>query len=300
LIFTNVVPQNDLDDLEGLWWKWAKETPMQISAHRRASLEDATWNSLGYPKTGVVAKHSIGQSDFMWGVRKHPNVRKVFETLWGSTDLVTSFDGCGVARNPYLNRQDPAKWATLTGWFHLDQHYKKDGGGLQAYQGLLNFYDANKDTGSTVVVLGSHKRFKDNCSGKSAKSSHVTFKEGERHAWDGAVQVTMEAGDFFVWDSRVVHCSQGVDTSAPQGAVMKGRKKDLLARLVAYCCMIPRKNLHHQDIERTQIEEGRRDMVKAGVTGTHDPRAIPTKGLRVEVSETYKAPNPRDPLWELV
>lgn len=65
-----------------------------------------------------------------------------------------------------------------------------------------------------------------------------------------AVQVVLKPGDFLVWDSRTIHCSQGIAEGASASEVLPSREDDILARLVAYVCMIPRERLYKTKMPR--------------------------------------------------
>ncbi len=129
--------------------------------------------------------------------------------------LATSFDGCGVWRNYWLHGGAGSGTATDGNWFHLDQS-SHEAPGFETVQGLLNFYPTTAETGSTVMVVGSHKDFERNCRGKPLRGSFVrmhTSAADLAYCRERAVCVALEAGDLIVWDSRTVHCSSGVDTS---------------------------------------------------------------------------------------
>ena len=76
-----------------------------------------------------VAQHSMlsgfgaGQADFMWRARLLPRVRDTFATIWGTHDLLSSFDG-GNAFRPWAGRPE---WRTQGGWYHVDQGATRHG-----------------------------------------------------------------------------------------------------------------------------------------------------------------------------
>ena len=49
---------------------------------------------------GILHGFGFGQSKFMWGLRLLPGVRQAFEAIWGTPDLIVSFDG-GNAMRPW-------------------------------------------------------------------------------------------------------------------------------------------------------------------------------------------------------
>ena len=93
----------------------------------------------------------------MWRARALPRVRDAFAAIWGTHDLLTSFDGANVFR-PWNDRPE---WRTDGGWYHVDQGTAKQG--CHCVQGLLTLTDASYHTGGLVVVPGSHHAHADLC-----------------------------------------------------------------------------------------------------------------------------------------
>jgi len=285
-IISNVASKQELEVGEGLFWEWAESLPFGFDRNDLNSLKD-DWELLGFRNTGVISNFGIGQSEFMWYCRQLPGVLEVFRNIWDTTDLVTSFDGCSTFRNIWWNGLN-SKWLTKGGWFHVDQNGNRNKK-LETYQGLLNFFPATPSTGSTVVVCGSHKKFAEIFDGSRQPCSDFVPLSNQddyvRHCLN-AEQVVLEEGDFLVWDSRVIHCSQGIDSSHPQADAMPGRERETLARLVAYICMIPARNLC--PFKKKQ-EDLRAEYVRAGATSGHNP-CLRKKPTRLELPH-FKIPS---------
>uniref|UniRef100_A0A7S2TW86 Uncharacterized protein n=1 Tax=Lotharella oceanica TaxID=641309 RepID=A0A7S2TW86_9EUKA len=159
---------------------WLRKAGINCKAGDWKSIDGDKWKSLGFPKTGVMTQFAIGHSDLLWYCRTLEGVQKVFQDLWGTEDLITSFDGAGAARNPFYaaggGQQGRSEWCTQGGWFHLDQNAKVTPG-FDLWQGLLNLFPASANTGSTVVVPRSHiekfpKIFKDSHRRNMKKRGH--------------------------------------------------------------------------------------------------------------------------------
>jgi len=116
-IFRSVLTEQDLVDGETLFWKHVERsaTELKIKRRDRRTHRDSAWKHLGFKKSGVLTQYSVGQSEFLWFVRSRPAVRRCFETVWGTNDLVTSFDGCGAARNPFFADEDLRPLPNLEG-----------------------------------------------------------------------------------------------------------------------------------------------------------------------------------------
>ena len=103
-------------------------TPQEHAGWDRAdptSWTTESFDSVADVYKGILYKRGIGQSDFQWFVRTLPGVRAVFEEVWGTDELLTSFDGCNVFR-PWHN-EALAHTKTLGGWWHVDQGKNKIG-----------------------------------------------------------------------------------------------------------------------------------------------------------------------------
>lgn len=318
---------------KGLFWDYVEAQGLGIDRTAPDSITSARWNQLCFPKNGTFSKAGIGQSDFMWHCRLLPGVRRCFGEAWAGegqrggvcTDLITSFDGAGAFRNPWCpgrvdgsGQPDPS-WTTEGGWFHTDQSWFDDPG-LVSYQGVLNLLPATAATGSTVLVPGSHKHFERICRDerrtiKPVRQGTVSYVKvtlpSDAEYCRGAVQVEMNAGDLVLWDSRTVHCAQGVDLGAGEAAavpaaVMPGATPadTMLARLVAYICMVPRAQLRKVKGGR----EIREEYVKRGMTSGHNPLvtslghdpAVTAVGAPAQQPVPHAPPPAGDPRWELV
>ena len=77
--------------------------------------DPSTWgvDFLPHPATGIVTGCGFGNSKFCWNLRTLPAVREAFEAIWGTEDLITSYDG-GNAFRPWEDRPD---WKTQGGWW---------------------------------------------------------------------------------------------------------------------------------------------------------------------------------------
>jgi len=114
-----------------------------------------------------------------------------------------------------------------------------------------------------------------------------------------AVQTVLQAGDLLLWDSRLVHCSQGVDTTVPPEVALPGRETAVLSRLVAYVCMIP----------KTHVPEAsarlRAQWVREGSATCHHPcrgvasgtTAVCDKGQQQQQQQTQQL---QHVIWDLV
>lgn len=203
-----------------------------------------TWSDLEYEKVGSVRNGlmnagGVGQSDFLWHCRTLPAVKKAFAKIWGTEDLLVSFDGANVFRPWHHGFRK-----SVCGWWHVDQGASKQG--RHCVQGLLSLLPADGTTGGLTVVPRSHLRH-----------AEVTQDQGNRDVDYCTVQpyepvmhelpkrlVCCQAGDLVLWDSRTVHANSPAPLE-PTGPA------DRLLRAVAYICMTP-KRFASKDVRRNR------------------------------------------------
>lgn len=234
-----------------------------IGAWRRGqphTWSDAGFGRVGTQHNGIISAKGIGQSQLLWHCRTLPGVRAVFEAIWGTSELITSFDGANVFR-PW-HRDGAANWKTAGGWLHVDQGMSKIG--KHCVQGFLTLTDATAATGGLVVVPRSHTEH-------TALVEELTNNSGDFCPIpDGHPMlrrqrrlVCARAGDFVLWDSRTVHCN--TPAVEPPAA-----PADELLRSVAYICMTPREKANEGMLRQ------RRRAYEQRMTTSHWPHVYPT------------------------
>jgi len=318
-IVKGVAKPSEVEKAKEHFMSWIRKAGINCKSGDWKSIDGAKWESLGFPRTGVLTRYSIGQSDLLWHCRTLEGVQQVFQNIWGTEDLVTSFDGAGAARNPFFaSEAGRREWCTQGGWFHLDQNAKLMPG-FDLWQGLLNLFPASANSGSTIVVPKSHiekfpKIFQDSHRRDWKRRTHFVQldKSGdfERYCKD-AVQVVLGAGDMFLWDSRTIHCSQGVNTLlCDQSELAKASEIDRklfhpdnpFVRLVTYICMVPRKRINEES------KKARTKAVLMGTTYPHHP-VIGEQHLTIPARKdkdsnntkfSYRPPEPSSKIWKLV
>ncbi len=98
---------------------------------------------------GIMPWQGSGQSEFAWFVRSRPALVSVFASLWGTDELLVSFDAM-CAWRPWGT--DP-KWKPCFhegdgGWFHVDQCPDRDA--FECAQGLVNVLGTDAAGGGGV------------------------------------------------------------------------------------------------------------------------------------------------------
>jgi len=306
----------DLPRLRNLLWEFLEANTAAADPNGRGPQgcgwvrgDPSTWSDAGMARVGsmvgvgILNGRGVGHSDFLWAVRELPNVVQAFATVWGTADLVSSFDGANVFR-PYAwppastevsaavgmaSSSSPPSARTKGGWWHVDQGPGKCGA-RHAVQGLLSLFDQGEATGGLCVVPGSHTRHAELCALAMAGSSSgrdfvpiPALLEGF-NAMPRRL-VPCKAGDLVLWDSRTFHCNTPAPRPLPwppepaplsrRAAASGGAPAEKepvglegaveLLRAVAYVCMGP------AVLCDAEARRRRRAAYGAGVTTSHWP-----------------------------
>lgn len=168
-----------------------------------------TWTKENLPnqsKINTFHGYCVTHEKFFWDARTEPGVVDVFATIWGTDELLVSFDALNIT---LPNRRDvPRKPA----WEHVDQSPLRQG--LHCVQGIINLSPSGPDDGGLVVYPGSQNLFSEFFETQTDKSTWKpadNFLHTPEHlAWFAERgckphKVVADVGDLILWDSRIVH-----------------------------------------------------------------------------------------------
>lgn len=265
VVIKGVTDDTQVKTAYDLLWEFLEDADVGQAVNRK---DANTWWSgrdghgwAGATDDGIIQGRGIGQSEVLWFLRGLPPVRKVFSELWGTEQLVSSFDGAGVFRPYGIHREFKI---TKKNWYHLDQaHYKR---GLHCVQGLITLKDATEETGGLVVVPRSHRFHNDICCRYKAgdiTSDFLSINVNDRVLTEGNLgprMVAAKAGDMILWDSRTIHCN-----TAPLKESAELLQANDLVRAVCYICMTPAAWCTDEIFRRRQ------QAFKDGITTAHWP-----------------------------
>lgn len=168
---------------------------------------------------GAYKYHQVGHQYHAWYIRTNPNVIRAFQTLWKTTELVTSFDGTCYIPETWHKRD--------TIWTHTDQAPIVKGN--VCYQGFVSL-TSNKER-TFVVYDGSHIQHEEYFHTRS-NSSKVNWQKIDKtwlhEHYDKKRVLHVNAGDLVIWDSRTFHQNQ------------YGRVPE--ERIVQYVCFLPKQS----------------------------------------------------------
>ena len=185
-------------------YKWLKSFGTDLDFN-----DSSTWIKQNLPvqsKINTFHSYCVAHEKFMWDARMEPDVLDVFAKIWGTDELLASFDSLNVT---FPNRKDvPRKEA----WEHVDQSPLRRG--LHCVQGILNLSTAGPEDGGLMVYPGSHALFDEFFDTQTDKHSwdpldrYLFSAEQLQFFKDRGIQphkVCADVGDLIIWDSRTIH-----------------------------------------------------------------------------------------------
>jgi len=171
--------------------------------------DPSTWTEEHLPigsKNNLFRLYCVSHEKFVWDARMEPGVLDAFAKLWGTEELLVSFDAINIT---FPNRADKER---LGGWEHVDQSPMRKG--LHCVQGIINLSHAGPNDGGLVVYPGSHALVEEFFATQTDKS---TWKPRDFYMFDEEQlkfftsrglkphKICAEPGDLILWDSRTIH-----------------------------------------------------------------------------------------------
>lgn len=169
----------------------------------------STWTPENLPSISAINTfnhYGVVHESFMWGIRLEPNVREAFARIWGTNELLVSFDALNITLPRRPGHVPREKWP------HIDQSPYRHG--LECVQGIVTLSEAGPDDGGLTVWPGTHRLteqfFREQTDSKTWERKDFYRYTPEQLAWfenQGyrEVKVTASPGDLIVWDSRLIH-----------------------------------------------------------------------------------------------
>lgn len=175
---------------------------------------------------------SVGHAQWLWDVRQNPKIINVFQKLWDTKEVLTSFDGASIHLPPEKTNKG---WFHGKSWLHTDQSYTNSNN-FSCVQSWVTACDVNEGDATLTFLEGSHKYHQ-----TIAKKFNITdksdwFKLSEEHikAYTDLgcklYRIKCPKGSMIMWLSTTIHCGQ---------EAMKERLKPNI-RCISYVCMLPK------------------------------------------------------------
>ncbi|KAL4891256.1 hypothetical protein BDV59DRAFT_194451 [Aspergillus ambiguus] len=201
----------------------------------------STWTQEHLPqsfKAGMYLNYCAAHEKYVWDARQEPGVIEPFAKIWGTDELLVSFDTVNIT----LPGRKDVEW---TPWPHVDQAPERKG--LSCVQGIINLSPAGPDDGGLLVMKGSSKLFKEYFTTQPWKrpddmpARHFDFYPFQEHEvkWFEdrgceLIKVCAEPGDLILWDSRSMHYAAFPNSDT--------------IRTIIYACYTPAKLAKPEDL----------------------------------------------------
>lgn len=256
VVISELLSVEECDEIWGKFWDFLEYTNPALRRDDRA-----TWTTENLPLgvKGLIQHYNVGFQRFAVDARM--KVRIIFEILYGTKELWSSFDGDSFVpdkgkRPPFrdLEHWEEVKWEKTA--VHVDQTTP----GFISVQGGLAVTDQKEDENVFVCVPGSHLHHEEllRIWEEEARQTYDTemveylagrlrkkpkLRKSTLH-WQvmtvrqlaylrskglNMIRVPMNKGDFVLWDSRTVHSSAGRCKTA----------REDMTRLQVFACMRP-------------------------------------------------------------
>ena len=189
---------------------------------------------------GIIRTYSIAHFETTWKIRLA--TRFVFEEIWNTKKLLTSFDRASLSPPPKKGSLDFNKAGE--NWFHLDQTAQRVG--LHAYQGALYLEETTEADYCFRILSGSLSLFEEFFKNFPRGSPIFRYLSKEEIEWYKAqgckeTKIPVPKGGMVLWDSRLVH-----DNVKPE----RGRQHSDRGRYVTFVCMTPARWGREEDLAK--------------------------------------------------
>jgi len=246
--------------------------------------DKSTWTEDHLPvghRGGLYNAYACAHEDFIWRVRSEPGVIKCFEELWGTHELIVSFDAFNVTLPWGENGRKDIEW--VDPWPHQDQDPHKPT--FQLAQGLVACSESGPDDGGLCVLEGSHllhqQFFAENGLDESrpgGKLNSYVYHQNEAD-WFRAhgckdVKINCSAGSVIMWDSRLIHWNRMPTSDRIRTAI--------------YVCYVPRSHATPEQLKR------KAEIFHERMVATHWPALNEVKALKFGGPMRNGKPDPYD------
>jgi hypothetical protein len=174
------------------------ETEMEVPVH-----DHSRWHEYGGEPRDLIP---IWGHQTQWDIRQHPDLHRIWATLWGTDQLGVSLDSCRFTPPWQPGFAEPHA-------IHWD--YNPWNAKVHTFQGVLALTDTAADQGGFRCVPSLyHDRAawpRRPTVGRSLRANWLANIEGRE-----MVHVPARTGDLIVWDSRLPHGNSKNRSSAPR------------------------------------------------------------------------------------
>ncbi|XP_050412348.2 uncharacterized protein LOC126827159 [Patella vulgata] len=234
-VVPNVISHKDCDIYVSQYKDWLKQ------------FKNGRWPHNMY---SCIQRYKIAHMEPSWKVRLAS--KRVFEEVWKTDQLLSSYDAVAVARPPE-ELDDPNDVLNgfckeNQGWLHCDQGYLRDG--LHAYQSGVYLEEADEQDWTLEVLEGSHKLHNDffeqspRARIRSALNDFYRLIKTDTEWYNKAgcirKRIAVPKGGMVLWDSRLIHAN---------ARPLSGRPCKDRWRFVVFVCMAPKSWSSYQSLQ---------------------------------------------------
>lgn len=230
----------------------------------------------------AIFSGSIAQTQVLWDIRQHSNVKAVYSSLWNTNDLIVSMDGTSLMC-PNTIKDPPI----VSPWPHVDQNITYNNPpdnyicesdklttGTYIIQGQVLLTDSLNNTRGFWCYPESHLRF---------NNFIVKYNEYQQENYDkrhefifsnfnNPTKIKANKGSMIIWDSRTIHYNQWSNKES--------NDKDI-ERLVVYVSYIPRSRSKYWSVDSNEdMKTYRKNIIDKRLATGHNP-------LSTEIKDDY-------------
>lgn len=264
-VVKGVISKEKADEYVSRMYKWLEGFGKGFKADDRS-----TWKPQNLPafvKGGLFNRHGSGHEQFAWDIRSEPGLIETFGKIWGTEELLVSFDGVNVSL-PFDQEDSTVDRAP---WPHVDQSPNRRF--KHCVQGIMNLHDNGPKDGGLMVLQNSFPLYNEFFETHEHQappggwlwrdSYHFTSEQIDWFLAKGCTwkKIEAEAGDVILWDSRCIHYGAAAEGDVP--------------RVATYVCYKPAKNISEKDLK------GRLGALENYDNTSHDPLIFHATGSRV-------------------
>jgi len=220
-VVKGVVPKERCEYYYNGMWDFMERFGTGIDRNKPSTWKNSNWPSVLHG--GLMQHYGVGHEQFVWDARSEEGVINAFATLWGTDELLVSFDGINLTR--------PRKYLAdinLSPWPHTDQSGITKG--FSCIQGVINLLPNGPEDGGLIVLDKSHKKhaeYFETFPHRLNASDWVRIEKAEMGFYSDCKQTRVcgDPGDLLLFDSRTIHWAE-----EPKGDIF---------RAAIYVCMQP-------------------------------------------------------------
>ncbi|EIW66566.1 hypothetical protein TREMEDRAFT_34783 [Tremella mesenterica DSM 1558] len=209
VVIPGVIPEEKAKQYASQAYDWMESWGLGFDRN-----DPSTWRTENLPfnlRGGIFGRGGMSYQQFVWDIKQDPNVIDKWEQIWGTKELVTSYDAVNISIPCPRDPNDKL----LKPWPHVDQSPLATD--LYSVQGLVNLLPNGPQDGGLLVLKGSKQLYEEFFRAFDHQKPEGGWPTIDRYdhtpeqnqwfidrgcEW---VKVCANPGDLVLWDSRTVH-----------------------------------------------------------------------------------------------